>query len=103
MATSFPYPSQDISDPLADEPVAGGADLRGDLLRFRDRAIMMRWWILGIIATMMVLGVVVTLLVQPLYRAMALIEISTVEEQVTSGQPLETQSRASDQQYYETQ
>lgn len=62
-----------------------------------------KFLIIGLIAAGLVLGVIATLLITPKYQAIARIEISRVDANVTAVEGVETQDQVLDAQYYETQ
>ena len=59
--------------------------------------------IAAMVAASLAIGIVATLLMTPMYRASARIEISRVEANVTAVEGVETEDRLLDAQYYETQ
>ena len=74
-----------------------------DLERYWLEARAVRYWLLGIVALVLVAGLIVTLLMTPLFRANSRIEVSQITVNVTAIDTMKNDSRASTMQYLNTQ
>lgn len=74
-----------------------------DLERYWHQALLLKYWVLGIVAFGLLAGLLVTLLSTELYRATTRIEISRTVQNVTETEPIEIEGRGGDQQYFNTQ
>ena len=97
-----PAPAIAVEDPT----VGVQAEEEGfhlDLERYWRQALLLKFWIMGIIAAGLFAGLLVTLLSTELYRATARIEISRTVENVTETTPLEIEGRGGEIQFFNTQ
>ena len=74
-----------------------------DLERFWRQALLLKFWILGIIAAGLFTGLLVTLLSTELYQATARIEISRTVDNITETTPLEAERRGGEIEFFNTQ
>ena len=88
-------------------PASGPADeaegLHLDFERYWRQALLIKYWLLGIVVFALLASLVVTMLSTELYRATARIEISPTVENVTDTTPLEIEGRGGDVQFLNTQ
>ncbi len=74
-----------------------------DMQRLWQRAIELRYWLIGIVAVAVSLALLLTLLQTPQYRSTAQIEISRVDSGAVEIDETRAGSENRDRQYYETQ